>query len=134
MSLRGKNKTANKVFLLTIIFLLIELLDELVDGVYSPALPLIRNDLHLNYTQIGMLLTIPKTVSSIIEPILGIWADMGQRRQLILGGGIAFAGALEKAIQSHRNNAKSALKYLLVWQVPRLSWQYVLSILCLYSH
>jgi MFS transporter, FSR family, fosmidomycin resistance protein len=101
MSLRGKNKTASKVFLLTIIFLIIELLDELVDGVYSPALPLIRSDLHLNYTQIGMLLTIPNTIGSIIEPMLGILADIGQRRQLILGGGIAFAGALLLISLSH---------------------------------
>ncbi|BAZ40563.1 putative fosmidomycin resistance protein [Calothrix sp. NIES-4101] len=101
MSLRGKNKTANKVFLLTIIFLIVEFLDELVDGVYSPALPLIRSNLHLSYTQIGLLLTIPNTVGSIIEPILGIWADIGQRRSLILGGGIAFAGALLLISLSH---------------------------------
>jgi MFS transporter, FSR family, fosmidomycin resistance protein len=101
MSLRGKNKTASQVFLLTIIFLIIEFLDELVDGVYSPALPLIRSDLHLNYTQIGMLLTIPNTIGSIIEPILGILADIGQRRRLILGGGIAFAGALFLISLSH---------------------------------
>jgi MFS transporter, FSR family, fosmidomycin resistance protein len=101
MSLRGKNKTASQVFLLTIIFLIIEFLDELVDGVYSPALPLIRSDLHLNYTQIGMLLTIPNTIGSIIEPILGILADIGQRRRLILGGGIAFAAALLLISLSH---------------------------------
>ncbi|AKG21175.1 MFS transporter [Calothrix sp. 336/3] len=101
MSLRGKNKAASKVFLLTIIFLIIEFLDELVDGVYSPALPLIRSDLHLDYTQIGMLLTIPNTIGSIIEPILGIWADIGQRRQLILGGGVAFATALSLISLSH---------------------------------
>ncbi|MGF1676712.1 MAG: MFS transporter [Rivularia sp. (in: cyanobacteria)] len=68
---------------------------------YSPALPLIRSDLHLNYTQIGMLLTIPNTIGSIIEPILGILADIGQRRQLILGGGIAFAAALLLISLSH---------------------------------
>jgi MFS transporter, FSR family, fosmidomycin resistance protein len=85
----------------SIIFLIIEFLDELVDGVYSPALPLIRSDLHLNYTQIGMLLTIPNTIGSIIEPILGILADIGQRRQLTLGGGIAFAGALLLISLSH---------------------------------
>jgi len=34
---------------------------------------------------------IPNTIASFIRPILGIWADIGQRRQLILGGGVAFA-------------------------------------------
>jgi hypothetical protein len=40
---------------------------------------------------VGLLLTIPNTISSLIEPILGILGDLGQRRQLILGGGVAFA-------------------------------------------
>jgi len=43
-------------------------------------LPLIRANLHLSYVQVGMLLTIPNTIASFIEPILGIWADIGQRR------------------------------------------------------
>ena len=101
MSLHGKNKTVSNVFLLTIIFLLIELLDEMIDGVRSAAWPLIRNDLQLDYIQVGMLLTIPNTVSSIIEPLAGIWGDIGQRRQLILGGGVAFATALLLISLSH---------------------------------
>ena len=94
MSLDSKNKRARTVIVLTMIFLVIELLDELVDGVRGAAYPLIRNDLHLSYVQVGLLLTIPNTVSSLIEPILGIWADIGQRWQLILGGGVGFAIAL----------------------------------------
>lgn len=94
MSLDGKNRKTRTVILLTIIFLVIELLDELVDGVRGAAYPLIRNDLHLSYVQVGLLLTIPNTVSSLIEPILGILGDLGRRRSLILGGGVAFAIAL----------------------------------------
>ncbi|MBD2126517.1 MFS transporter [Microcoleus sp. ZQ-A2] len=101
MSLDGKNKTTRTVILLTIIFLAIELLDELVDGVGGAAYPLIRTDLHLSYVQVGLLLTIPNTISSLIEPILGILGDLGQRRQLILGGGIAFAIALLLISLSH---------------------------------
>jgi len=94
MSLDGKNKPTRTGIGLTIIVLAIEGLDELVDGVWGAAYPLIRNDLHLSYLQVGLLLTIPTIVSSLIEPILGILADLGQRRQLILGGGRAFAIAL----------------------------------------
>lgn len=101
MSLDGKNKTTRTVILLTIIFLAIELLDELVDGVGGAAYPLIRTDLHLSYVQVGLLLTIPNTISSLIEPILGILGDLGQRRQLILGGGVAFAFALLLISLSH---------------------------------
>ena len=101
MSLDSKNRTTRTVIVLTIIFLTIELLDELVDGVQGAAYPLIRNDLHLSYIQVGLLLTVPNTISSLIEPILGILGDLGQRRQLILGGGVAFAIALLLISLSH---------------------------------
>ncbi|GJD22175.1 MFS transporter [Rivularia sp. IAM M-261] len=94
MPFNGKNKVTKNLVLLTFTFLVIELLDELVDGVRGAAWPLIRNDLHLSYVQVGMLLTIPNTISSLIEPILGILGDIGKRRQLILGGGVAFAISL----------------------------------------
>ncbi|KAF3885069.1 MULTISPECIES: MFS transporter [Nostocales] len=101
MSFKDGNKTTRTVILLTVIFLAIEFLDELVDGVRGAAWPSIRNDLHLSYVQVGMLLTIPNTISSLIEPILGILGDIGQRRPLILGGGIAFAIALLLISFSH---------------------------------
>lgn len=94
MALTGKGKSAKTVMELTIIFLVIELLDELVDGVRGAAWPLIRHDLDLSYLQIGMVLTLPSLIASAIEPVLGIWGDIGQRRHLILGGGIGFAIAL----------------------------------------
>lgn len=74
--------------------LCIELLDEIVDGVGSAAWPLIRNDLKLSYLEIGVLLSAPRIIASLIEPALGILADIGRRRVLVLGGGIAFAVAL----------------------------------------
>ncbi|URD53847.1 sugar MFS transporter [Chroococcidiopsis sp. CCNUC1] len=57
--------------------------------------------MHLDYEQVGLLLTIPNIISSLIEPVLGIWGDLGQRRQLILGGGIGFAIALLLVSFSH---------------------------------
>ncbi len=75
-------------------YLLIEFLDELVFGVTDAAWPFIQTELHLNYTQIGILLTVPGIVSSFIEPFLGILGDVWKRRLLILGGGICFVLAL----------------------------------------
>jgi FSR family fosmidomycin resistance protein-like MFS transporter len=75
-------------------FLLIEFLDELVFGVTEAAWPFIQTSLRLNYTQIGILLTIPGLVSTIVEPFLGILGDVWKRRLLILGGGILFTMAL----------------------------------------
>lgn len=75
-------------------FLLIEFLDELVFGVTDAAWPFIQTELALNYTQIGVLLTAPGIVSTIIEPFLGVLGDVWKRRLLILGGGICFVLAL----------------------------------------
>jgi FSR family fosmidomycin resistance protein-like MFS transporter len=76
------------------VFLLIEFIDELVFGVGETAWPLIRTDLHLNYTQIGMLVSIPGIIAAFIEPFLGILGDVWRRRLLILGGGIFFTFSL----------------------------------------
>ena len=77
--------------MLTLPFLLIEFLDELVFGVNEAAWPLIRTDLRLSYLQIGLLLSVPGIVAAILEPLLGILGDVWKRRLLILGGGIFFA-------------------------------------------
>jgi FSR family fosmidomycin resistance protein-like MFS transporter len=79
---------------LVLLFLLIELLDELVYGAHETAWPLIRNDLQLNYAQIGLALSLPGLLSIGIEPIFGILGGGSRRRLLILGGGVAFAAAL----------------------------------------
>ena len=100
MALPYKGKAAKRVVGLTILFLVIELLDELVDGVRGAAWPLIRQDLDLSYFEIGMVLTLPSLIASMIEPVLGIWGDIGPRRHLILGGGVGFAIALYLIAQS----------------------------------
>jgi len=83
------------------IFLLIEFLDELIFGVTGAAWPLIRTDLHLNYVQIGLALSLPGIIGNIIEPFLGILGDVWKRRVLILGGGIFFALACFLTAVSH---------------------------------
>ena len=102
MPLDSQNKTSKSVILFISLFLAIEGLDEIVDGVMGAAYPLIRHDLDLSYLQFGLLLTIPNTVSSVIEPIFGVLGDFGHRRLLIVGGGISFAIALLLISVSHQ--------------------------------
>jgi FSR family fosmidomycin resistance protein-like MFS transporter len=83
-----------------LLLLFIEFLDELVFGAREAAWPLIRTGLGLSYAQVGLLLGLPGIFSSVAEPILGILGDVGNRRTLILGGGVAFALALALAAQS----------------------------------
>jgi MFS transporter, FSR family, fosmidomycin resistance protein len=73
---------------------LIELLDELVDGVRQAAWPSIRQELGLSYFQIGLLLSVPTILSGMFEPILGIMADARRRRILVLAGGTLFGVSL----------------------------------------
>lgn len=77
------------------VLLVIEFLDELIYGANEAALPLIQSDLGLSYVQIGLLFSLPNLVASIIEPIIGIQADIpGKRRALVLGGGVMVALSL----------------------------------------
>lgn len=79
---------------MSFVYLLIEFIDELVFGVGETAWPLIRSDLHLSYTQIGLLLSVPGIIAAFIEPFLGILGDVWKRRLLILGGGVFFIASL----------------------------------------
>ena len=76
------------------IYLLIEFLDELVFGVGETAWPLIRDDLNLTYSQIGLALSVPGIIAAFIEPFIGILGDVWRRRLLIIIGGILFTVSL----------------------------------------
>jgi FSR family fosmidomycin resistance protein-like MFS transporter len=76
------------------IYLLIEYLDELVFGVGEAAWPFIRNDLHLNYVQIGLALSLPGFIANFIEPFIFTLSDLWKRRAVILIGGVFFTISL----------------------------------------
>jgi FSR family fosmidomycin resistance protein-like MFS transporter len=76
------------------IYLIIEFIDELVFGVGEAAWPLIRTDLHLNYAQIGLALSLPGIIGNIIEPFLFVLGDVWKRRVIILLGGVLFVLSL----------------------------------------
>ena len=72
----------------------VELLDELVFGAREAAWPAIREELDLSYAQIGVLLSVPFYSSAVLEPVFGVLGDSRWRRTVVVGGGVAFAGAL----------------------------------------
>jgi FSR family fosmidomycin resistance protein-like MFS transporter len=76
------------------IYLLIEFIDELVFGVGEAAWPFIRNDLHLNYVQIGLALSLPGFIANFIEPFIFTLSDVWKRRAVILFGGVFFTISL----------------------------------------
>lgn len=84
-----------------LVLLLIELLDELVFGAFEAAWPLIRDDLALSYSQIGLLLSVPSLAGNLIEPVLAVLGDVWRRRAIVLGGGVVFTLALALTAASH---------------------------------
>ena len=89
-----KSKSRRQSMLLVAIFLCIEFVDEVVDGLSGAAWPLIRDDLSLSYTEIGLLFSIPSIVACVLEPPIGLLGDAWRRFVLIALGGLAFATAL----------------------------------------
>ena len=73
---------------LVIALLVIEFLDEWLYGMFEAAWPLIRADFNLTYAQIGLLLSIPSLIATLIEPVIGILGDLWRRRLIIIMGGL----------------------------------------------
>jgi FSR family fosmidomycin resistance protein-like MFS transporter len=72
-------------------------LDELVFGAREAAWPLIRDDLSLSYTAIGLVLAVPSLVALVVEAVLGLVAFGRRRHRLVVAGGACFACGLAVA-------------------------------------
>jgi FSR family fosmidomycin resistance protein-like MFS transporter len=69
----------------------VELLDEFIYGLFGAALPTIKTELALTYTQVGLLFTLPGLIAVVGEPLIGLLGDTRHRRALVLGGIMATA-------------------------------------------
>jgi FSR family fosmidomycin resistance protein-like MFS transporter len=65
-----------------------------VFGLREAAWPLIRRELSLSYIQIGLLLSMPGILGTLVEPGVALLSDIGWRRRVVLGGGVTFVLAL----------------------------------------
>lgn len=72
----------------------VELLDELIYGLQGAVMPLIKSDLALTYTEIGLLTTVPGLIGIMVDPFLGILGDTRWRRALVRAGLAATTGGL----------------------------------------
>jgi MFS transporter, FSR family, fosmidomycin resistance protein len=80
--------------LVVLVLLAAEVLDEVVFGAREAAWPLVRQDLGLSYSELGLLLGLSTYTGTLLEPFVGVVGDTRWRRLVVVGGGIAFAGAL----------------------------------------
>jgi FSR family fosmidomycin resistance protein-like MFS transporter len=94
-SVRAPRDSASRNLRLFILTLLaVEFLDELAFGVRETAWPLIRDDLQLTYTQVGIVLSVPVVFGNLVEPAVGILGDVWRRRALVLAGGLAYGAGI----------------------------------------
>lgn len=87
-------RLTRRLSLFALVLLAIEFLDELAFGVREAAWPLIRDDLGLDYAQVGILLGVPNVIAGFIEPVIGVLGDVWRRKVLVLGGGVCFGLSL----------------------------------------
>src|SRR4051794_32553199 len=90
---RVREGTGRNLQLFILTLLAVEFLDELAFGVRETAWPLIRDDLRLTYTQVGIVLSVPVVFGNLVEPAVGILGDVWRRRALVLAGGVVYAFA-----------------------------------------
>ncbi len=76
------------------VLLTIEFTDEFTFGLREAAWPQLRDDLTLTYVQIGLIFALPGFTSAVVEIAIGVLADIGHRRKLIILGGVLFGVAL----------------------------------------
>jgi FSR family fosmidomycin resistance protein-like MFS transporter len=69
-------------------FLLVEYFDELAFTIIGVAMPLLRDNLGLDYAQIGLLFGIPSVLAAVLEPPLLLLGDTPLRARLIRIGGL----------------------------------------------
>lgn len=79
-----------RLTLFVFMMLIVEFMDEFLYSGLEVARPLIRDTFALDYVQLGLITTIPILIAILIEPVIGILADTGKRRLVMLIGGICF--------------------------------------------
>jgi FSR family fosmidomycin resistance protein-like MFS transporter len=67
----------------------VELLDELIYGLYGATLPYLKTDFALTYAQVGLLFTLPGVIGVMADPFIGLLGDTRHRRALVIGGIVA---------------------------------------------
>ena len=85
----AKTNRLRGVVLFVVVLYGVELLDELIYGLYGATLPYLKTDFALTYTQVGLLFTLPGLIGVMADPFIGLLGDTRHRRALVIGGIVA---------------------------------------------
>lgn len=89
-------------YLLRATLFCIPLIDELVSGIPVLTLPLVREELHISYAQVGLIFTVADLTGLLVNPTLDAISDHWSKPRLVLGGllGLALGFALASSSAS----------------------------------
>lgn len=87
----SQSKIWRSALLLVAVLYGVELLDEFIYGLSGAAMPTLKIEFALTYTQVGLLFTLPGLVGVLGDPVIGLLGDTRHRRKLVLGGILATA-------------------------------------------
>ncbi|KHF34895.1 Fosmidomycin resistance protein [Paenibacillus sp. P1XP2] len=83
------------VFRILIAISLVHLFNDSIQSVIPAIFPILRSSMHLNYTQIGWISFAINFTSSIMQPVVGWFADRKPKPALLpIGMGFTFTGML----------------------------------------
>ncbi len=77
------------------------LLDELIAGFSVVGLPLLRDQLHLSYDQVGLLFSVGAIAGMLVDPAINLLSDRTSKRYWILGGLLILAVGYALAASTH---------------------------------
>jgi MFS family permease len=90
------------------------LLDEMTIGFLVIGLPLASRQLHLDYTQVGLLFAIGALASMVLDPFINLLSDRHSKRYWILSG-LLLLGASFALIANTRAFALLACAFVLIY-------------------
>ncbi|MBE3564212.1 MAG: MFS transporter [Thermogemmatispora sp.] len=72
----------------------ITLLEEMLSGIPTIGLPLLRHQVPMTYTQIGLLFTLGAAMSMVLEPLSNVLSDLGKTKKIwVIGGLLVLSGS-----------------------------------------
>jgi len=86
MHARTRFSQLKHLSLLRVTLLSMGMFDEIITAFTIVGLPLLRDQLGLSYTQIGLLFVVQSFASILLDPLLNLLTDRGSKRFWILGG------------------------------------------------
>jgi predicted MFS family arabinose efflux permease len=93
----------------------ITFLEEMLSGIPTIGLPLLRHQVELTYTQIGLLFTLGAAMSMVLEPLSNVLSDLNKTKKYWVVGGLIVLAASFTLAGAARSFAVVLLAFALLY-------------------